>query len=80
MSKRAKTRAAQERKREKARRKAAEVAKYEAWRDAGTNSKSKRFLLRTKRARTSPTKHQHLVWNCGNPGCKGCFPRNKVNK
>lgn len=75
MSKKTKTRASQESRRRKAAVKAANAAKYQSWRDAGTNSKSKRSTLRARRSRMSMTKHMHLIANCGNPGCASCFPR-----
>lgn len=73
MSKKTKTKAAQKRKAEKAKRKAANVAKYQAWRDAGQNPK--RAQRNAKCAGPSPNKHLHLIANCGNAGCKKCFPR-----
>lgn len=78
MSKKSKARASLERKKEKARRKESQRLKYQSMRDQGINSKSKRFLLRSKRGRKSLSKHMHLVANCGNPGCKNCFPRENV--
>jgi hypothetical protein len=64
-----------QRRKDKSAKKAAQTAKYQAWRDAGTNQKSKRNVLRGKRHRKSNTKHMHLVSNCGNAGCRRCSPR-----
>ena len=76
MGTKARLRAAEERRREKQRRKAAQTAKYEAWKVAGINSKSKRSL---KRAGVSQRKHTHPDGFCGNPGCKLCFPRDTAS-
>ena len=74
MSKKAKTAAALKRRAEKSRIKAANTAKYESWRDAGQNSKSKRSKLAGQRNRKSPNKHRHAISDCGNIGCKRCYP------
>lgn len=58
-------------------RKAAMTAQYESWRDAGTNGKSKRNKLRSKRSKKAHTKHQHTINPCGNAGCSRCYPRDK---
>lgn len=50
MSKRAKEKARLERRKKKAAKKAQMKAKYEAWRDAGVNKKSKRNRLSNARA------------------------------
>ena len=76
MSKKTKAKAAQERKSQKSRRKAAKAALYESFRKVGQNQKSKRNRIKSKKNRKpSGEKHQHKVVNCGNPGCKKCFPR-----
>lgn len=71
MSVKSKLRAREERKLEKRRRKAAQTAKYEAWKQAGTNGKSKRSR---KHKAVSTTKHTHPDGFCGNPACSLCFP------
>ena len=48
-------------------------ARYEAWRESGQNSKSKRSRLASSRA----VKHRnvsHPEGPCGNVGCKRCNP------
>jgi hypothetical protein len=72
MSVKSKLRAAEERRQEKRRRKAAMTAKYEAWKLAGINSKSKRSR---NRVNASTRKHTHPDGFCGNPGCGHCFPK-----
>lgn len=74
MSKKSKKAASELKRRKKASEKAAQRSKYEAFRDSGKNSKSKRFIQKNKavskmRARTHP--HGH----CGNIGCKKCYPQ-----
>ena len=54
-------------------RKIANRAKYAAWRDAGTNSKSFRQRKNSKK-KGSNTKGLHLVADCGNVGCLRCNP------
>lgn len=73
MSRNSKLRAREQRRKEKRQRKAAEQAKYEAWKQAGINNKSRRSLKKRVKA-TSSTKHTHPDGFCGNPGCKLCFP------
>lgn len=75
MGKAARTRRAEQRKKQKRARKEQERAKYKSYQEAGTNKKSKRNVLNAKR------KHgvklaKHSVGNCGNVGCSrvGCFP------
>ena len=50
--------------------KAAKKAKYLAL--AGTSKKAKR--QKTKHKMISNKKHAHVMANCGNVGCKRCFP------
>ncbi len=51
--------------------KAAKRAKYASL--AGTSKKNKR---QTKKSVVSGVyKHAHIMANCGNPGCKKCYPR-----
>lgn len=75
MSKKSKTRRAEFRKKIKASRKAQARAQYEAWKRDGSNKKSKRNTLASKRGRQVKTK-RHLGGNCGNVGCsrESCFP------
>lgn len=51
--------------------KAAKRTKYAAL--AGTSKKAKRQVKR--KSGPSNGKHAHLMLNCGNIGCKKCFPR-----
>ena len=73
MSKKAKNAAQERRKKEKRSRKAAEQAKYAAWAADGKNQKSKRNVLKNKRA-VSVRTVRHAVAFCGNVGCKKCHP------
>lgn len=57
---------------EKAKRKAAQRAKYAAYRDQGINQKSKRVQLRRWRALS--IKPKHVAADCGNSGCRKCSP------
>lgn len=52
--------------------KAANKAKYSAWRVAGENSKSTRAVRKNKSKRHS-NKGKHLIAHCGNLACKKCF-------
>jgi hypothetical protein len=52
-------------------RKAANEARYAEWRRLGINGKSKRF--KSKRKKHHHTE-DHPNGNCGNVGCKKCFP------
>lgn len=72
MSKKSKVRSQEERRKLKRSKKAAQKAQYEAWRDAGKNSKSKRFLLGSKKSKSNVNKHMHAIPFCGNAGCKRC--------
>lgn len=74
MSAKAKNQAAQRRKREHAMARAAKVAKYEGYKAAGQNSKSKRFLQNNARVTVNTFKHAMVY--CGNAGCMSCFPLN----
>ena len=75
VSTKSKMRASEQRKKEKRQRKAAMQAKYETWKQAGINSKSRRSL---KKKTASNKKHTHPDGFCGNPGCKHCFPQTSV--
>jgi len=70
MSKKSKKIASDNRRRKKASEKAAQRAKYESYRDSGRNSKSKRFVSSSEKKMRS----RAHVGNCGNIGCKKCFP------
>lgn len=73
MSKKKKSEAKQRRRSDKRARKAAQRAKYEAWKLAGQNTKSKRVKLRAKR-KTVIRLVKHAMGPCGNIGCKKCSP------
>jgi hypothetical protein len=76
MSKTSKTKTKQENKKKKQQKKENQRLKYQAWAAAGTNNKSKRSVLNSRRRRKS-NKHEHRFGACGNPGCTTCFgPRN----
>jgi len=60
-------------------RKAANRAKYDAWRAAGTNSKSFRQRKRAKK-KGSGDKGKHLIADCGNVGCLKCNPEERRPK
>jgi hypothetical protein len=65
----------QERRRlEKAKRKVAKKALYASYAAMGKDN-SKRQKLKAARAKANPMKHLHAIANCGNVGCKTCFPR-----
>ena len=72
MSKGAKSRSKERRRREKAARKAAMKARYESYRDKGINTKSKRYRNNLKDRTVSG--FDHPEGHCGNIGCKKCFP------
>ena len=55
--------------------KMANAAKYAAWKAAGQNGKSKRFVARLQKEKIKTVKH--ITDNCGNIGCKKCDP-NKI--
>jgi len=78
MSKKSRQKRALKRKGEKRARKAAKKAQYEMWARSGQNKKSKRFVLRSKRAVKINVK-KHQVAMCGNVGCKKCFPELNAN-
>jgi hypothetical protein len=73
MSKKARSEASERRRKEKRARKAAQRAKYEAWRDAGQNTKSRRVKIRARKARRFRSE-RHADGPCGNIGCKRCNP------
>jgi ribosomal protein L20A (L18A) len=73
MSKKSKAKKADFRKKEKASRKTRQQAVYASYRDAGTNQKSKRSKLKSKRVSAINTKRHSTVF-CGNHGCSRCVP------
>lgn len=70
MSKKAKLKNREKRLQEKRSRKAANKARYAELRRLGINSKSKRF----QKKKRSVILGDHPFGNCGNVGCKKCFP------
>ena len=74
MSKKSKKASKQKNLMRKRARRLANKMRYQAMAKAGENTKSKRFVRKSKTTkRAKPVKH--LVSNCGNTGCKRCFPR-----
>jgi hypothetical protein len=71
VSKAAKSASAQKRKQQKKNMKAAQKARYEQYRDAGQNSKSKRAALNQRRTAKVRTE-RHATGPCGNTGCLKC--------
>jgi hypothetical protein len=53
--------------------KAAMRAQYDAWKIAGTNTKSKRAIQTAKKTRRANS-ISHPEGNCGNIGCRRCDP------
>jgi len=74
MSKKSKKSASDLKRSTKAKAKAAQTAKYEAYRDSGKNGKSKRFLNKVKN-HSKMRAHTHPHGHCGNIGCKKCNPQ-----
>jgi hypothetical protein len=73
MGKKARTRRAEFRKKEKRARKERQRALYESYKLEGKNKKSKRVSLGAARARQVRTVN-HPNGACGNVGCERCFP------
>jgi isoaspartyl peptidase/L-asparaginase-like protein (Ntn-hydrolase superfamily) len=73
MSKKSKKAAKAKRLQKKRARRAANKARYEEMRLAGKNSKSKRFLKKSKTAKLANT-ISHPEGKCGNVGCVACDP------
>ena len=73
MGKKAKAKRALARKNQKRARKEAERQKYQAYKLAGTNQKSKRTKLANKRSRVVATT-KHADGRCFNHGCPKCSP------
>lgn len=71
MGSKARARRSDFRKKEKQKRKLQQQALYESYKRAGTNQKSKRNTLASKRARSVKTA-RHVALNCGNPSCRKC--------
>lgn len=61
------------RKMEKTKKKAAKKALYASYSLHSDNSKRSKIKARKKQG-ASPLKHTHAMVNCGNVGCKNCFP------
>ncbi len=74
MSKKSKSESKERRKRDKRQRKAAQQAKYEAFKERGVNTKSKRQTNKSKR--TGVRSERHKSGPCGNAGCKKCLQYN----
>lgn len=72
MSKKAKSEAQERRKKEKAKRKAANKARYEGYIAAGTNRKTKRGTIKSRKASSKLATHDHPNGACGNVGCRKC--------
>lgn len=73
MGRAGKTRRAIERKKKKSARKLSNAAQYQAWKEAGTNTKSKRTVINRKKARRFRN-IRHAFGKCGNIGCVKCSP------
>jgi len=73
MSKKSKLKNREKRLQEKRSRKAANKARYAEMRRLGINSKSKRFQS-GQRKNHKVGSIDHPNGNCGNVGCKKCFP------
>jgi hypothetical protein len=73
MSKKAKSEAKKRRRAKKRAYKAAQRARYEAWKLAGQNAKSKRANLRKRRDK-GVRSVRHPLGPCGNVGCATCNP------
>lgn len=74
MSKKSKAKSQLRRKKEKAARKAAQQAKYEGFKKAGINTKSKRNKLSSKREQRLVRSVRHANGRCYNVGCSTCQP------
>jgi hypothetical protein len=70
MSKSGKARKHEDKMKRRRAEKAAKRAKYAAL--AGTSSKTKRIIQRSKSTVAGIYKHAHVMANCGNPGCRKC--------
>ena len=82
MGKKARTKRSDERKKRKRFAKDQQKAKYEGFKNAGTNRKSKRNVLNTRRRTTVRTK-KHADGRCYNHGCSRCtnnaYPKLRMN-
>lgn len=75
----AKSKSKERRKKLKKARKEANQAKYDAWKKAGTNTKSKRARSRIQKNKlVNLVKHSN--GECGNPPCKKCYPNSLWNQ
>jgi len=73
MSKTSKSKSKDSRAKEKRAQKESRRALYRSYRDQGSNSKSKRFTLKSQRSK-KVGKVTHSEGPCGNQGCMLCFP------
>ena len=76
MGRKAKTKRALKRKMEKRAKKAAEKARYESYKAAGSNQKSKRQRITAKKKAKKVSTISHPNGRCGNAGCTKCHPIN----
>ena len=76
MGRKAKGQRATARKQQRKAAKLAQINLYASFAKAGKLKGSKRQKRKSKAS--APTKHAHLVANCGNPGCKRCFPQLRI--
>ena len=72
MSKKSKGKRAEEKKKDRASKRAAKKALYEAYAQQGRDKGSRRSK---RKIRMTPGRGAHLMDNCGNVGCKRCNPR-----
>jgi len=73
MGKKSKTRQSEQRAKVKRARKEAQRAVYQSYKNAGTNKKSKRGVIKSKRARKVGVV-DHPNGRCYNHGCRKCQP------
>jgi hypothetical protein len=71
MSKKSRSTRSLKRKQEKASRKASKAALYRSYSEQGRKNRLKKV---GGRVTTGGHKGEHLVANCGNPGCIRCYP------
>jgi hypothetical protein len=70
MSKKSKAKRKDARKLQKAQRKAAKAALYKSYSEKGREAATRRHRKKSE----GGGKHQHLMADCGNPGCLRCYP------
>ena len=76
MSAKKKSAAKDKRRKDKAKRKAAQKARYISYKESGQNSKSKRNRQKAKKEVRSVARVKHPISPCGNLGCLRCNPLN----